>query len=36
MIGLIESCLRDYDGNYHITIKTKDNAGAVYDEYNGQ
>lgn len=35
MIGQIESCLRDYDGNYHITIKTKDNAGAVYDEYNG-
>ena len=34
MIGQIESCLRDYDGNFHITIKTRDNAGAVYDEFH--
>lgn len=36
MIGRIENCIRGYDGVYHMTISTRDDAGAVYDEYNGK
>lgn len=35
MIGRLENCLRDYNGNYHLTITTRDDAGAVYDAFNG-
>ena len=32
--GRFESCIRDTDGNFHLTFKTKDNAGTVFDEYH--
>lgn len=33
MIGEIENCIRDFEGFYHLTVKTKDpEAGRVYNE----
>lgn len=34
--GRFENCIRGADGVFHFTFATKDNAGAVFDEYNGK
>lgn len=36
MKGQIENCIKGFDGVYHITFATREDAGKVYDEYNGK